>query len=348
MLSRIMLLCAVLFFCALLCFAQEHNTNCSKCRFYKKGPEVGTSAKTSSECGCQACSKITQEEEKTKKLAQEKIDKANAEKVAAQNKANAEQSIKENKEALEKNKSTNVVINNTSNTSTWTPPAGTQTLATKIMSKKDNTKSKLFSKQICDNGTCYTLFFNEAGDTIMSSTEYKHSYNQWAKGIDTPANIILVDLYDPTKQFPGMTLINSKGERLLGEQAYYIQYGKDNFFICMACDDGGRNCFDMNSYSMLYADKVIIYDVVTKQKHYFNKKADNTQCKINNRVQIYTTLKEDNNGNDGLFHFYYCECTHNEVNSGYNQANFYKISFDEKRQLLTERPIITQKDFWKH
>ena len=278
---------SVLLFTAIDSYAQSHTFMPGWCRLAKSGKNQvqGESAKFQ----CKVCDK-EKEKEKDAKIAEDKrradITSANynAKKAALKKAADLKKA-----EDLKNAHSGEVLINgnNFSVNSVKTTKG-----KTKIISKKENSNSKLFSAKKLDlEGFTTSFILNENGDTIRSSSKwYACVWNRIISKANIPTNVIIVLYQEQGKVMNSKTynwtkrerfaLINSKGEELLEEKRIsYLNYVGNDFFVYTFVNDNDNILLDFNSDNLDYLSDfgcgriVVLFDYKLNKKYYFNESA---------------------------------------------------------------------------
>ena len=234
---------------------------------------------------CPACAAKDKKEKEAKVAENKRRDDAIVAKAKAENDARQAAWKAKQLEDAKNAHSGEVYINgntiNTNNANSIKTTKGT----TKIISKKDNSTSKLFTIQKnlgLANTVSYIL--NESNDTISKSNEI--FARGWEEGIekdDIPTNVIIVQyvsqsIYDgkyTSTDYKYFNLINSNGEELLREKNInFLKYCSNGFFIYTYYDD---------SYPMSQREndkrwrddykgcgsKMVLFDMKLNKKFYF-------------------------------------------------------------------------------
>ena len=235
---------------------------------------------------CPVCA-AEDKKEKAAKLAEDKRriqviwDKAAADKIA-KDKAWKDKQLADAKNAH----SGEVYINgNTNATNSIKATKGT----TKIISKKGNSKSKLFPAKKHDLEWLKTSFIlNEVGDTIINSTKWVAcKWNRVMAKEDIPTDVIIV-IYQSQEKYNSETynsltkerfaLINSKGEELLEEKRIsYLNYVGNDFFVYAFVNENDNILRDFNNNDEDYIQDdgcgrtVVLFDYKLNKKYYFDE-----------------------------------------------------------------------------
>jgi hypothetical protein len=287
---------------------------------------------------CPACA-AKDKKEKEAKVAENKrrddaiVAKAKAENDARQAAFKEEQRLKQ--EQYKKERDEKVVIDFPKNNMQQNTNSGTKTASenTILISKNDNSKSKLFSKTEYINNQRWSLILNEIGEVILKSTDFSgYDWKENYLGInlnkmvnDIPNNLAIV-YFGGSMEY---NIINSKGEKQLDEKNItQIRYCGNNFFMYFTGNGTMLDKFVENSYR-LADDKMILYDHQLKKKYVYEKIADNINCKINNRCQIGRISQLS--VSESLFTFTREKCTHKLVNEGgsmVGEDEHYNVGLD--------------------
>jgi hypothetical protein len=200
-----------------------------------------------------------------------------------------------------------------------------------LVSKKDNSKSVLYSKMERINEQVWALIFNDKGDTIIKSKDFSVQSLDWNNKLNylnyvkksPPSNVFLASFH------PTINIYNSKGEKLLNEDNIKkVFYCGDDFYLYVI-DEKYENDFHSRFFS---GDKIILFDLKLNKKYIYEGVDDNVNCFLYKVAQI--TPKSDLISSEYLFGFFIEKCTHKVLdNSGFTKvvkAHHIGIGLDRK------------------
>lgn len=210
---------------------KPHNTNCMHCRYSKNyiapknKPKDGNQGRASDICGCTACSEKKQKEKAARILEQKRIDDAIAAKNKAKHEAEQKRMNAERMALIEKNKATDVVINNT--------PIGPQIKpepAKKAQSPNDKT---IFARakdrvDFSSGSVIPGAFFNEKDELIIENRDWDSAHDLLAvslvKDVQKKYGVIRINGF--------YNLVNAKGEYLINDNSIVtLMHIRDHWFL---------------------------------------------------------------------------------------------------------------------
>lgn len=255
---------------------------------------------------CPACENTEKKEKLAKAAENKKRQDAGVARAEAEKKAREQASAIQRAEAKKTENGTQLLINASVDNSKPTKKDLTG-LKTTLISKKDHSKSKLFSKTGSTRAGYWMVLLDEAGDTVLTSTElYGMSWDDDTRSTiyldekrasDIPLNVAMVRVNG--REF---NLINAKGEMLLSEPNIWgLKYCGNNFFMYFTGPVGE------SSYSIT-GDGMVLYDFQLKKKYTYSPFPNAANCKFSKRCMIGRTAKLGTSAY--LFTFTQEKCTH--------------------------------------